>query len=635
MVFENQVFTVFLLPFFNLFLWIFLRKRNSILYLVPSVLILAFLFLQLFRVQNPEVWYLASWLKVGNYFSADLALNLNSRVLFLAILNACITVVIQIYSFSYLTRNENFGLYNTLLSMFSAAMAWLFLSGNLFSLLLGWEWVGLVSYLLVQFWYGKERVIQAGLRVLVINKLGDIALIVGLGLLVSFGLGPVLFQQTSFPTGSEVFFHSKTGNVVCLFLVLAALVKSAQFPFNVWLKEAMEGPTAVSALLHSATMVVAGVWLLILLSPILSHEILWILVIIGGFTLLIANCMAITASHLKNTLAFSTMAQLGLMTLAIGLGKQDGALLHMVSHAFFKSSLFLVCGILMFQLRQSGFGGMENQFLGNMKGILKNRPALKGPFLFCLAALAGWPTTAGFISKESVMPHVFSESNTIKDMIGFILLQLGIVGTAFYVTRIAVITCFKSSKTNFSVLKIHFLLSISVIFLSAGAGFWLFGFNPLSSEGWLSHILNLEGHFVSPDFFALALGTFLGYRFSKSDDWREILVSEKLKSLLLELKPQVFVIQSSWKYLLHVGQFVYKMDRNIIDRTLDGGSKVAVIGGHFTNFADRKLVDGLISGLVFVIRFAGENLWEQCRKAPQSVAFFIVFVLFLIIYFSN
>jgi NADH-quinone oxidoreductase subunit L len=590
---------------------------------------------QFFRVQNPEVWFIQSWLKIGNLFSADLVLNLNSRVLFLAILNSFITFLIQVYSFSYLAKNENFGLYNTLISMFSAAMVWLFLAGNLFTLLLGWEWVGLVSYLLVQFWNVKERAIQAGLRVLLINKLGDIALISGLGLMVSFGLGPVLFQETVFPTGSEIFFHSKTGNVVCLFLVLAALVKSAQFPFNIWLKEAMEGPTAVSALLHSATMVVAGVWLLIQLSPILSDDVLWFLVVTGGFTMLMANWMAITSSHLKNVMAFSTMAQLGLMTLAIGLGKFDGALLHLVSHAFFKSSLFLVCGILMIQLSKAGFSGMETQYLANLKGILKNRPILKIPFLFSLAALSGWPLTAGFISKESIMPHVFSGTANFKDVFGFIILQLGILGTALYVTRIAIVICFKSVEKNEFSHKVSNLLSIPVLVLSFGAGFWLFGYNPFSNAGWLSNLLGTESHFVMPDFFALALGTFLGYRLSKSTDWSEIPVSKGLIGLFLELKPQVLLLQSGWKYLLQFGRFVSKVDQKVIDRTLDGGSKVVVIGGHFTNFADRKLIDGLISGFVLFIKFIGENLWEQTRKATQSVTFFIIFVLFLIIYFLN
>jgi len=635
MLVKEQIFTVFLLPFLNLFLWVFLKKRPSFLYLFPTFLLLVFWAFLLIRIESPEIWCLNSWLKIGNLFSVDLVLNLNSRVLFLAILNGSIAFFIQIYSFAYLAKNENFGFYNTLISMFSAAMAWLFLAGNFFTLLLGWEIVGLISYLLVQFWYVKERAIQAGLRVLLINKLGDIALIAGLGLLVSFGFGPVLFEHTIFPTGSEVFFQSKTGNIVCLFLIIAALVKSAQFPFNVWLKEAMQGPTAVSALLHSATMVVAGIWLLIQLSPILSDEMQWFLVVVGGFTLLISNGIAIFSSHLKSTLAFSTMAQLGLMTLAIGLGKSDSALLHLVSHAFFKSSLFLVCGILMLQLSQLGFGSLESQYLANLRGILKNKPIVKIPFLFCLAALAGWPLTSGFISKESIMPQIFFGNDSPKDIFGFVFLQVGIFGTAFYSTRIAIITCFKSTETSFGISKISKLLSIPVILLSLGGGFWLFGFNPFSSNGWLSFILNVDGHFVIPDFFALAFGTFLGYRFSKHENWHEIPVSSKILSFILDIKNQLILFQFGWKYLLQLSRYSNNLDQKVINRTLDTGSKVVVIGGHFTNFVDRKLIDGLINGLVLVIKFIGENLWEQSRKAPQSVAFVIVFVLFLIIYFSN
>jgi NADH:ubiquinone oxidoreductase subunit 5 (subunit L)/multisubunit Na+/H+ antiporter MnhA subunit len=255
--------------------------------------------------------------------------------------------------------------------------------------------------------------------------------------------------------------------------------------------------------------------------------------------------------------------------------------------------------------------------------------------LFGLAALAGWPLTAGFISKESIMPHVFSGVATFKDVFGFVILQMGIVGTAFYVTRIAYITCFKSDDKNVVSHKISNLLSLPVLVLSFGAGFWLFGYNPFSSAGWLSNILETQGHFLMPDFFALALGTFLGHRFSKSVDWTEIPVSKAFKGPFSELSLQISIIQSGWKYLLQFGQFMNKVDRKIIDRTLDGGSKVVVIGGHFTNFADRKLVDGIISGFILLIKFIGENLWEQSRKTPQSVAFFIIFVLFLIVFFFN
>ena len=631
---KDFVFSIFLLPFFSLFLWVLLKKRNSILYVLPSILFLFFWIVQLVTIQKTEVWQLASWMYAGNSFSINLAFNLSSRVLFLVCLSALIALIIQIYSFAYLSEKENFGLYNTLISMFSAAMAWLFLAGNLFTLLVGWELVGVFSYLLIQFWYVDGKIIHAGLRVLLINKLGDIALIAGLGLLVSYGFGPVLFRESSFPEGSSVFFQSQAGSVVCLFLVVSAFVKSAQFPFNIWLKDAMSGPTSVSALLHSATMVVAGIWLLIQLSPIFNNHIQWFLIVIGATTLLVSNLLAIFSNHLKNTLAFSTMAQLGLMTVAVGLGNSEGALLHIVSHAFFKSGLFLICGVLMHQLNHSGFFEPDNQHFENFTGILKNNFLFKLPFLLCLAALAGVPFTSGFISKESIMPHIFSQACSLKEYVGFFVVQLGISGTAFYTTRIAIITCFKSGDENLIVSKNSLLFTVPVCLLSVGAGFWLFGFNPFSSQGWLVKILNVEGQYIMPDIIGLLVGCYLGFRFSKSDHWVELKFGTNLQQRFLNMYDQISAINFGWKGLLGTSRFVNNMDVKLIDKTLDNGSKVFVIGGHFANFVDRKLVDGLILGLVSVVKFIGEILLEQTRKAPQSAAFFILIVIFLILYFS-
>jgi len=628
------IFVAFFLPFFNLFLWILLRKKSAFLYLLPSILFLTIWLFLLISHQNSETWLIRNWLKIGNYFSADIVLELTSRTLVLVSLNAFVTLLIQIYSFAYLSRKDNFGLYNTLISMFSASMAWFFLAGNLFTMLLAWEWLGLVSYLLVQFWYENQKPIQAGLKVFLINKLGDFGLVVGLGLLLSFGFGSTLFQETAFPEGAEVFFRSKAGNLLSIFLVLGALIKSAQFPFNIWLKEAMQGPTAVSALLHSATMVVGGVWLLFQLSPVFSPEMHWFLLLVGGFTLLISNAMAIFSMHLKNSLAFSTMAQLGLMTLAIGLGKNEESLLHLVSHAFFKSSLFLICGVLMNQLKNAGFQGSESDYLPNLKGILKSNSILKFSFLACLAALAGWPLTSGFISKESIMPAVLSGHVQVIDWVAFAIIQLGIFSTAFYATRIAIQVCYKSEPDGITLEKTSLLLTIPVLILSFGAGFWLFGVNPFSTGGWLSDVLLVKGSFVFPDVLFLLIGTILAWHFSKANVWKSLPFPEKIKLSLLEMKFQNSAITLGWKCLLRSTYIAGYIDTRLIDRSLNAGSKIFVIGGHFTNFADRKIIDGLISGIVALVKFLGFNLWTQTNKAPQSVVFIVVLVFIFILYFS-
>lgn len=620
----------FLAPLLSLVDWPVVRTKRTFLSLIPTALLLGYFLWQSFNLPALEPVKSIFWLHQNQQFDWALKLVLSPLPLSLAVLSCFISLLIQLFSFRYLDKSQPFGYYFFLMNLFTAAMSWLFLAGNLFTLMMGWELVGVCSYLLVQFWYQSDRPVQAGFRVLMINKLGDIALLCGLGLLFSFGLGGMVFNQLQVPDGANVFFNSPTGIVLCLFLVVAALVKSAQFPFNLWLKEAMEGPTSVSALLHSATMVVAGLWLLIQLSPMFGETVQHILIAVGCISLVVSSIAAVFSNHFKIILAFSTLAQLALLTISIGLGKTSEASVHILTHAFFKASLFLTCGLVMHWAQHQDLLGMNGQFLPNLKGYLRRNPWIRYSFILSAAALAGFPFTSGFISKEALLPDVFHGTTDPWLWIAYASMQIGIMATAFYSFRLVWWLCFLHEDQPVAKEKIGLVFGIPIVLLSLGAGFWVVGPNPFSSNGWLLSWLAMNGNTVHLDFGFVVLGGLAGWFSIRKGSWEITWKPTWLDFSFIQLKPQIAGFQALWKLLLRFSTLATSAEQKLIERPIDLASKVTVIGGHFFAFADRKVVDGAVMTLASLARWIGTGLWYNSRNQPQYVVYFVVVALGLI-----
>lgn len=630
----DLIFYAFALPLLHLPLWAFLPWKKSVAHLIPNLLFIGFELFLLLTLNGTIVLQLPFWLGETIGSASTISLKLDSYRLSMALVSSSIAWLIQIYSFSYLHGSQRFALYQFLISAFAAAMSWLFLSANLFSLLLGWELVGIFSYLLVQFWMEKENPVKSGLKVLLINKLGDIFLISALGLLVSYGFGHLVFDQLQFQNANIPFFQTKPGQVIALFILVSAMVKSAQFPFNLWLKEAMEGPTSVSALLHSATMVTGGIWLILQCTPLFSAAILDAMVVIGGITLIMSNLGAIFSMKIKSLFAFSTMAQLGLMLIGLGLLKTEGVQMHLFSHAFFKSSLFLTAGVLMTMASKQGFFGNQNQHIPNLKGYLNPSGPLKWAFVLCLSALAGLPFTSGFLSKESLVPHVFSGGSKPIEILAFIFIQLGILMTSFYSFRLLIWIAF--SKNSFEEpAKPAAVLVVPVLILSLGAGFWLFGPNPFSSDGWLTRFWGMQGHWVFPDVIMSLSGLFLAWLSIRKWTYYNVTSAHRFRVVFSELKQQENLFLAPWKALVWFSSASLKVENRWIDRPLDFGSKVAVVSGHITAFFDRRVVDGFVSGLAWVAKELGTYFWRQSTGKPQQTVFLVILILALLTYFFS
>ncbi len=628
-----SVFLLFLLPLINLGLWIFFPGKKSVAGILPTFFLFVFWLSQLIFKDLSLFSFQEKWIFSNSVFDLNLSFLPDSRRIFFALLSSFMTLLIQIYSLAYLQKIEKWAYYQFLLTIFCLAMNSLFLAGNFFTLLIFWELVGLSSFLLVQFWYEKVNPVGAAIKVFLINKMGDLALISGIGLLVSFGMGSMVSGNLAVPDGAEIFFKSPVGSVLMGFFVLAAMVKSAQFPFSIWLKEAMQGPTAVSALLHSATMVVAGVWLLIQLAPAFGLEMHWILTIIGGFTFMFFNGLAIFSNHLKFILAYSTIAQLGLMTLAIGSGKADQTLFHLASHAFFKAGLFLVCGWLMHTAAEKGKIGDEQQFIPNLEGLLSQQPILKWSFLILISGLAGLPLSAGFISKELLIPNVFDGADSLA-WTAFIILQIGIAMTAFYASRLALSLAFSTSNDYHFQSHSSNLFSFPIFLLALFSGFWIFGFHPFSSEGWLAEMLLLKGKPVFPDVFMVLLGMALAWAFAKNKGWKSVPAPGLFRHHFQDLQIFNRAISHSWKGILYLGSLGLKAEDRGIERPIHFFSKTFVVGGYFTSFLDKYLVDGLVNSLASFLTWMGGMLWSQSKRNPQYAVFFIFILLSICLYFS-
>jgi len=609
--------------------WMFKPSGRSLISLfpgiIPSVSLALILFFESPGVSN-EIAF--PFLKILGGINLEIRFVLDSLHLGLAFLACVLAFLIQLYSISYLDKEDNHAFFHFLIVTFQASMAGLFLSLSFFSLFIFWELVGIISYLLVQFWYRKEDVLASAFRVIMVNKAGDIALLSGIGLLMSFGLLLPVTDKIQFPEGSGVFLASPTGLVICSFFVASAIIKSAQFPFSVWLKRAMAGPASVSALLHSATMVAAGVWLISKVSPWLPIQVLNALAILGILSFFAGNLAALASQKLKSILAFSTMAQLGLMMAGISLSGPDAAILHLISHAFFKSALFLICGILMNHLADQG--NFNSDALSELEGSLHGSLWARLSLGLCLAALAGIPLSSGFISKHSLMPEPWISSGGNFEWACWWLLQVGSVLTAMYSARVFLSLSSKREGTASVVFKP--LMAFPIILLSLGSGFWLFGLNPFSSEGWLTGFLSIKGHALFPDFFAPVMGLILGWILWKKKF--EIRLPGFLQSTFLEFKPAEKLMNGLGGFALNLAGLSRKTDDKILDRSLRIGAKSVVVAGYFSSFTDRYILDGIFKSIGFIFYWIGGVLFGQARHSARFAAWFILLVLIVLIYFS-
>ncbi|KRB22732.1 MULTISPECIES: NADH-quinone oxidoreductase subunit L [Mesorhizobium] len=431
------------------------------------------------------------WIQSGG-LDVSWALRIDTLTVVMLVVVNTVSALVHIYSIGYMHHDPNRPRFFAYLSLFTFAMLMLVTADNLVQMFFGWEGVGLASYLLIGFWYKKPSANAAAIKAFVVNRVGDFGFALGIfGVFVLFGsvnLGTIFANAATFipaegaPQGAAVLTFlghaldkQSAMTVVCLLLFMGAMGKSAQVPLHTWLPDAMEGPTPVSALIHAATMVTAGVFMLARLSPLfeLSHSALTVVTFIGAFTAFFAATVGLVQNDIKRVIAYSTCSQLGYMFVALGVGAYGAAIFHLFTHAFFKALLFLGSGSVIHAVS-------DEQDMRKMGGLRSLIPTTYWMMVIGTLALTGVGIpvtvigTAGFFSKDAIIESAFAGHNSVAGL-AFVLLVIAACFTSFYSWRLIFMTFHGKPRASHEVMHhVHEsppVMLVPLFVLAAGALF--------------------------------------------------------------------------------------------------------------------------------------------------------------------
>ena len=365
------------------------------------------------QINNYDNYKIFEWISSGD-FVANWSINLDPLSSVMLVVVTFVSALVHIYSIGYMSHDPHKPRFMSYLSLFTFSMLVLVVSDNFLQLFFGWEGVGLCSYLLIGFWYKKETANDAAIKAFIVNRIGDFGLAIGI-FLIFFFFGSINFEEVfqatpEFVETKLLFFGFEFSliTLICLFLFIGAMGKSAQFLLHTWLPDAMEGPTPVSALIHAATMVTAGVFLVVRCSPLFefSQVALNVVAIVGMVTAIFAASVALVQNDIKKIVAYSTCSQLGYMFFAAGVGAYHVAIFHLFTHAFFKALLFLGSGSVIHAFN-------DEQDIRNMGGVRKKLPFTYVFMLIGTLALTGFPLLSGFYSKDAIIEFAYLSNSPL------------------------------------------------------------------------------------------------------------------------------------------------------------------------------------------------------------------------------
>ncbi|MGM8061831.1 NADH-quinone oxidoreductase subunit L [Vogesella indigofera] len=385
------------------------------------------------QVFNAPVY---TWLTVGG-FEFSVGFLVDSLTAMMLVVVTSVSLMVHIYTIGYMHEDPGYQRFFSYISLFTFSMLMLVMSNNFIQLFFGWEAVGLVSYLLIGFWFKRPTAIFANLKAFLVNRVGDFGFLLGIGLVLAYFGGSLNYSDV-FAAAPAL--ASKTIQIIpgvewslltvtCILLFIGAMGKSAQFPLHVWLPDSMEGPTPISALIHAATMVTAGIFMVSRMSPLfeMSDTALNVVMVAGSITALFMGFLGVVQNDIKRVVAYSTLSQLGYMTVALGASAYSVAMFHVMTHAFFKALLFLGAGSVI-------MGMHHDQDMRNMGGLRKYMPITWITSLLGSLALIGTPFFSGFYSKDSIILAV-EHSNLAASGFAYFAVIAGVFVTAFYSFR--------------------------------------------------------------------------------------------------------------------------------------------------------------------------------------------------------
>jgi NADH-quinone oxidoreductase subunit L len=500
---------VWLLPLLDFAVLIFLNKRlprsgdwigTSILF---SVLVLSFtiLFVKLSAYHDQTLQTTFTWVNFGTVpgvgeLKMELGLMIDNVAAIMLVVVSIVSALVHLFSIGYMQGDVRYGRYFAFLGLFTFSMVGIVLTNNFFLMYVSWELVGLSSYLLIGHWFEKKSAADAGKKAFIVNRVGDIGMFVGILILYatfhtfSFDIIFESMKSGIIPFGSEAWLTAAGILIFC-----GAIGKSAQFPLHVWLPDAMEGPTPVSALIHAATMVAAGVYLITRTFAMMTADALMVIAYIGAITAFISATIAIAQNDIKKVLAYSTISQLGYMVMGLGVGAYSAGFFHLTTHAMFKAGLFLGSGSVIYAMHNALHHANDHQTdaqdIRNMGGLRTKMPITFWTFLMYTLAICGVPFTSGFLSKDEILAGSLAygelTGHWIIPIIGFFVAGL----TAFYMFRLVILTFLGEHKDRHRFDSIHEspkVMTIPLIVFAVLSFFAFYSWNPLgAASGWFFH----------------------------------------------------------------------------------------------------------------------------------------------------
>ncbi|NYB96693.1 NADH-quinone oxidoreductase subunit L [Clostridium beijerinckii] len=546
---------------------------------------------------NKPVEYAVSWLSAP--IKIEVGVLIDPLTATMLIIVTFIGLLVEIYSLGYMKGEKGFSRFFANLSLFTSSMLGLVISNNYFQMFFFWELVGLCSYLLIGFYYDRPSAVKANKKAFVANRVGDFGFLVGmLCLFMAFGTFNFRELAASIPAYQDVVYLT----IIALLIFAGPVAKSAQFPLHVWLPDAMEGPTPVSALIHAATMVAAGVYLLargyILFSSL--HEVSLVIAYIGGITAFMAGTIAIVQRDLKRILAFSTMSQLGYMVMAMGVGGFTSGMFHLTSHAFFKALLFLGAGSIIHSI------GVQDIF--KMGGLIKKMKLVSITFIIASLSLAGIPPLSGFFSKDEILTVTYEHGYIFLYYLGLITAFL----TAFYMARLVLIAFFGEEREKHSVHKTPWCMTVPLIILSVFSVFYGFINETFASYIYFqtSQIPEANLMVMSESVAAAFSGILLGWLIYG----KKIISSEALSVKFRPIHQFLF----NQYYINELYHLIYE--------------KVVLNISYLFNWCDRNVVDGIFDNTTSLIWRIGAKLRliHSGRVQNYALIFFIAIALIIL-----
>ena len=565
---------------------------------------------------GPVVEKQLDWFPFGKDLSLGLGMKIDGLTAVMFVVVTLVSLMVQIYSTAYMHGDKRYTWYFAALNLFTGSMLNLVIANNLIQLLIGWELVGICSYILIGHWWEERENSSAAIKAFITTKTGDIPFLIGIFVLFAAAKTFNIVAITHLVEEGRISHLTLTAAAILLFG--GAIGKSAQFPLHVWLPDAMAGPTPVSALIHAATMVTAGVFLVARLFPIFeaSHEALNFVALIGAFTMLLAALLAMVQDDIKRVLAYSTVSQLAYMMAALGVGAGNAAIFHLFTHAFFKALLFLGAGSLIHAVHSNN--------MSDMGGLKRFMPTTHRTFVIGSLALAGIPPLAGFWSKDEILTEAYRFGTGHEahgtEAVALIVYFAGIVTaflTAFYMSRAYHLTFegdyrgkgrpHESPPAMATPLVI--LAALSVVAGFAGIPGWQKGFGAWVGVGGETHVPSASIPLILISIGVAAGGILIGRRAYMPAPARDPL--ERLGFFHRLIVRKFYIDDFYWAAIVRpirdgVSRAMYWVNQNVIDGLVNGAAAAAKgTAKGLYDVVDQKVIDGAVNGAGITTRRGG------------------------------